>query len=97
MFPALSNYLDPVSLRERSFQTLPVEFTPTTTFPTPKPTYYSTAMAATTAIPAGGTWFNTLKKSFVDVPVDAAHGNAIATTDFLDAADSLTTLFGTSK
>ena len=54
-------------------------------------------MAATTAIPPGGTWFDTLKRSFADVPVDAAHDNAIATTDFLDAAHSLTTLFGMSS
>lgn len=45
-------------------------------------------------IPPGGTWLDTLKKSFVDVPVDAANDNAIATTDFLEAAESLTTLFG---
>ncbi|KAH8694990.1 HET-C protein [Talaromyces proteolyticus] len=38
-------------------------------------------------------WLGSLKKSFVDVPVDAANGNAIPTTDFLDAAESLTTLF----
>lgn len=45
-------------------------------------------------IPPGGSWLDTLKKSFVDVHVDAANDNAIATTDFLDAAESLTTLFG---
>lgn len=45
------------------------------------------------AIPPGGTWLDTLKKSFVDVPVDAANDNAIATSDFLQAAESLTTLF----
>ncbi|KAL1993720.1 hypothetical protein VTN49DRAFT_2389 [Thermomyces lanuginosus] len=44
-------------------------------------------------IPAGGTWLDTLKRSFVDVPVDAANDNAIATTEFLEAAESLTTLF----
>ena len=54
-------------------------------------------MAAISAIPPGGTWFDTLKKSFADVPVDAAHDNAIATKDFLDAAESLTTLFGMSS
>ena len=42
--------------------------------------------------PAGGTWFNTLRKSFVDVPLGA--DNAIPTTEFLEAAESLTTLFG---
>ena len=40
------------------------------------------------------TFFDTLKKSFVDVPVDAAQDNAIATTEFLEAAESLITLFG---
>ncbi|MCJ1300863.1 hypothetical protein MMC08_003662 [Hypocenomyce scalaris] len=38
-------------------------------------------------------FFETIRKSFVDVPVDASHDNAIATTDFLEAAESLTTLF----
>ncbi|KAK2055551.1 glycolipid transfer protein [Colletotrichum caudatum] len=44
-------------------------------------------------IPPGGTYLDTFKKSFVDVPVDAEKDNAIATTDFLDAAESLTTIF----
>lgn len=44
--------------------------------------------------PAGGTWFDTLKKSFVDVHVDASKDNAIPTTEFLEAAESTTTLFG---
>lgn len=39
------------------------------------------------------TFFDTIKKSFVDVPVDAANGNAIKTSDFLEASESLTTLF----
>ncbi|KAK8119816.1 Pleckstrin-like proteiny domain-containing family A member 8 [Apiospora kogelbergensis] len=43
--------------------------------------------------PAGGTLLDTFKKSFVDVPVDAEKDNAIATTDFLDAAESLCTIF----
>lgn len=47
------------------------------------------------AIPPGGTWLDTLKRSFVDVPVDAANDNGIATTEFLEAAEALTTLFGT--
>lgn len=45
-------------------------------------------------IPPGKTWLDTLQKSFVDVPVDTANDNAIATKDFLDAAESFTTLFG---
>lgn len=43
---------------------------------------------------ASGTWFDTIKKSFADVPVDNANDNGIATTEFLEAAESLTTLFG---
>jgi hypothetical protein len=46
------------------------------------------------AYPPGGTFFDTLKKSFVDVPVDASKDNAVSTTEFLEAAESLTTLFG---
>ncbi|GAB7354680.1 hypothetical protein MBLNU459_g5103t2 [Dothideomycetes sp. NU459] len=45
------------------------------------------------AYPPGGTFFDG-KKSFTDVPVDAAKDNAISTTPFLEAAESLTTLFG---
>ena len=46
-------------------------------------------MAATTD------FFASLKKSFADVPIDAANNKAIATTEFLEASDSLTSLFGT--
>lgn len=46
-------------------------------------------------IPAGQTIVQTFRKSFVDVPVDADKENAIATLDFLEAAESLTTIFGT--
>ncbi|KAL5336120.1 glycolipid transfer protein domain-containing protein [Aspergillus crustosus] len=45
------------------------------------------------AIPADGTWFDTLKRSFADVPVDAANDNSISTGEFLEAAESLTSLF----
>jgi len=45
------------------------------------------------AYPPGGTFLDTLKKSFTDVPVDAEKDNAISTTPFLEAAESLTTLF----
>ncbi|CRG86153.1 Pleckstrin homology domain-containing family A member 8 [Talaromyces islandicus] len=38
-------------------------------------------------------WLTTVKKSFVDVPVDSANDNAISSTDFLEAAESLATLF----
>ncbi|KAI2619150.1 het-c [Hypoxylon sp. NC1633] len=44
-------------------------------------------------IPPGGTLLETFKKSFVDVPVDSNNDNAIATSDFLDAAEALTTMF----
>lgn len=43
-------------------------------------------------IPAGKTWFDTLKKSFVDVPIGSDQG--IETSSFLEAAESTTTLFG---
>lgn len=45
-------------------------------------------------IPVGATIVHTFKQSFVDVPIDPENGNAIATTQFLDAAESLTTMFG---
>lgn len=44
--------------------------------------------------PPGRTFFDTIKRSFIDVPVDKSKGNAISTTEFLEAAESLTTLFG---
>ena len=47
-------------------------------------------------IPPGGTIVDTFKRSFADVPIDKDNGNAIATTPFLEAAESLTTIFGTS-
>ncbi|KAL4796204.1 glycolipid transfer protein domain-containing protein [Aspergillus venezuelensis] len=39
------------------------------------------------------TWFDNLKRSFADVPVDNANDNGIHTTEFLEAAESLLTLF----
>lgn len=45
-------------------------------------------------IPPGGTYLDTFKKSFVDVKPDADKENAIPTSDFLDASESLTTIFG---
>jgi hypothetical protein len=50
-------------------------------------------MAAPT-IPPGKTYLDTLRRSFSDVPVDSAKNNAISTTEFLEAAESLTTMFG---
>ncbi|KAK4215340.1 HET-C2 [Rhypophila decipiens] len=49
--------------------------------------------SAAIQVPAGGTYLDTFKKSFTDVPVDAAKGNAIGTEEFLDAAESLVTIF----
>ncbi|KAK7749114.1 hypothetical protein SLS62_008401 [Diatrype stigma] len=43
--------------------------------------------------PPGGTLLDTFKQSFTDVPIDANNENAISTTEFLDAAESLTTIF----
>jgi hypothetical protein len=47
-----------------------------------------------TTIPPGGTLLQTFKRSFTDVPVDAANGDAISTSEFLEASESLTTMFG---
>jgi len=51
-------------------------------------------MSATLTYPPGGTFFDTIKLSFSDVPLK--DGDAIPTTEFLEAAESLTALFGTS-
>lgn len=48
-------------------------------------------------IPPGGTIVDTFKKSFVDVPIDADKDNAIATSEFLEATESLVTIFGTGN
>jgi hypothetical protein len=53
-----------------------------------------TTMASTKAYPPGGTFLDTVKKSFTDVPVDNEKDNAVSTTEFLEATESLTTLFG---
>ncbi|KAF3491020.1 uncharacterized protein GIQ15_00537 [Arthroderma uncinatum] len=50
-------------------------------------------MASTVAIPEGGTWLDTMRRSFKDVPIDEANDNAISTTEFLEAAESLVKLF----
>lgn len=42
----------------------------------------------------GPTFFSNLKKSFADVPVDSSKDNAIPTTEFLEASESLCSLFG---
>lgn len=51
-------------------------------------------MASTTAIPPGGTILQLFKRSFADVPVDAANGDAVSTSEFLEAAEALTMIFG---
>jgi len=51
-------------------------------------------MSATLTYPPGGTFFDTINKSFTDVTVQADKDNAINTTEFLQAAESLTSLFG---
>ena len=39
-------------------------------------------------------FLDSIKKSFADVPIDTANDNAIATTEFLEASESLSSLFG---
>lgn len=46
--------------------------------------------------PPGGTIVQSLKRTFADVPVDEANGNAVSTVEFLEASESLTTIFGTA-
>lgn len=48
---------------------------------------------AANAFPPGGTYFDNGKRSFTDVPIDQSKDNAIATTEFLEAAEALTGLF----
>jgi len=52
---------------------------------------------ATTAYPPGGTFFDSIKASFTDVPVDETKNNAINTSKFLESAESLAGLFGTTS
>ena len=52
----------------------------------------ATMAAAAPAFPPGGTYFDG-RKSFADVTIDASKDNSIKTLEFLDAAESLTTLF----
>jgi hypothetical protein len=60
------------------------------------PAFPFIAMSGAVQIPPGGTWFDTHKKSFVDVPVDPKD-QGIPTSEFLEAAESTTTLFGVSS
>ncbi|GLI77257.1 hypothetical protein PoHVEF18_005545 [Penicillium ochrochloron] len=50
-------------------------------------------MPRTNEVHAPGTWFSKIERSFEEVPIDAANGNAISTVEFLEAAGSLVTLF----
>ncbi|KAK4139202.1 glycolipid transfer protein domain-containing protein [Dichotomopilus funicola] len=50
-------------------------------------------MAAIAVVPEDGTYLDTFKGSFTRVPIDAEKDNAIATTEFLEASESLTTMF----
>lgn len=52
-------------------------------------------MASATTDNTGGSFFTSIKKSFADVPVNPSQENAIETSAFLEASESLTTLFGT--
>jgi hypothetical protein len=56
-------------------------------------TTHFTYLTMAAAYPPGGTFFQTINKSFADVPVDESKDNAISTTEFLEAAESTTTLF----
>lgn len=45
------------------------------------------------AFPPGGTYFDTIRKPFTDVPIDEKKDNAIATAEFLEAVEAVTGLF----
>ncbi|EMC96391.1 hypothetical protein BAUCODRAFT_139209 [Baudoinia panamericana UAMH 10762] len=45
------------------------------------------------AFPPGGTYFDNAKRSFTQVPVNKSKEDAISTTEFLEASESLTGLF----
>jgi len=45
------------------------------------------------AYPPGGTFFDNAKRSFTQVPINHSKDNAISTTEFLEASESLTELF----
>jgi len=50
-------------------------------------------MATTNAYPPGGTYFDNGKRSFDQVAINLSQGDAINTTEFLEAAEALTGLF----
>ncbi len=45
------------------------------------------------AYPPGGTYFDNGKRSFTQVPMNASKDNAISTSEYLEASESLTGLF----
>lgn len=45
------------------------------------------------AYPPGGTFFDTTKRSFTQVPINLSKDNAVSTSEFLEAAEALITLF----
>ena len=47
----------------------------------------------TNAYPPGGTYFDSAKRNFTSVPINKSKDNAISTTEFLEASESLTGLF----
>jgi len=49
---------------------------------------------AEATLPVQGTILDTFRQSFVNVPIDSERANAVSTTEFLDAAESLITIFG---
>jgi hypothetical protein len=51
-------------------------------------------MASQAPLSGDKTFFDNLKKSYVDVRVDPTNDNAISTTEFLEATESLVTMFG---
>lgn len=50
--------------------------------------------SSTGALPAKGTLFDTFTRSYADVPIDHEKNNTISTTEFLEATESMTALFG---
>ncbi len=46
------------------------------------------------AYPPGGTFFDTLRVSWTDVPINKDKDNAISTTEFLEAAEAAIAIFG---
>lgn len=58
-------------------------------------TNHTTETMSAPTIPPGGTIVDTFKRSFTNVKIDEANDNAIDTSEFLEAVESLVTMFGT--